>query len=180
MIASQMGRMRPFPEIANYRLPVKNHVHCFRSSSFGTGNRKGQQLITVSRLLPRISVFQRSGNKREGPTDREETMGRLEGRVAVVTGAGKGLGKAFCIRLAQEGANIVAVTRADTEGLERTGKEVRTLGREVAAEQGRRFQRRRHAEDGTAKRSGMVRADRHPGEQRSLLLRSYQDSPSRR
>jgi 3-oxoacyl-[acyl-carrier protein] reductase len=58
-------------------------------------------------------------------------MGRLEGRVAVVTGAGKGLGKAFCIRLAQEGADIVAVTRADTDGLESTGKEVRTLGRQV-------------------------------------------------
>ena len=58
-------------------------------------------------------------------------MGRLDGRVAVVTGAGKGLGKAFCIRLAQEGADIVAVTRADTDGLESTGKEVRTLGRQV-------------------------------------------------
>jgi 3-oxoacyl-[acyl-carrier protein] reductase len=58
-------------------------------------------------------------------------MGRLDGRVAVITGAGKGLGKAFCAKLAQEGADIVAVTRADMEGLERTGREVRALGREV-------------------------------------------------
>lgn len=58
-------------------------------------------------------------------------MGRLDGRVALVTGAGKGLGKAFCVKLAQEGANIVAVTRADMEGLEQTGKEVKALGREV-------------------------------------------------
>jgi 3-oxoacyl-[acyl-carrier protein] reductase len=58
-------------------------------------------------------------------------MGRLDGRVAIVTGAGKGLGKAFCIRLAQDGANIVAVTRADAEGLEKTGEEVKSLGKEV-------------------------------------------------
>jgi len=58
-------------------------------------------------------------------------MGRLDGRVAVVTGAGKGLGKAFCLKLAQEGADIVGVTRADVEGLEKTGKEVRALGKQA-------------------------------------------------
>jgi 3-oxoacyl-[acyl-carrier protein] reductase len=62
-------------------------------------------------------------------------MGRLDGRVALVTGAGKGLGRAFCVRLAQEGANIVAVTRADIQGLEATAAEVRSLGREASISQ---------------------------------------------
>ena len=60
----------------------------------------------------------------------EDFMGKLEGRSALVTGAGKGLGRAFCIRLAQEGADIMAVTRADMDGLEETAKQVREMGRE--------------------------------------------------
>ncbi len=35
--------------------------------------------------------------------------GRLEGKVALVTGAARGQGKSHCIRLAEEGANIIAV-----------------------------------------------------------------------
>ncbi|MGC8605545.1 MAG: SDR family NAD(P)-dependent oxidoreductase [Desulfomonilaceae bacterium] len=56
-------------------------------------------------------------------------MGRLDGRVAIVTGAGKGLGQAFCVKLASEGADIVAVTKADMQGLKQTEKMVKELGR---------------------------------------------------
>jgi SDR family mycofactocin-dependent oxidoreductase len=37
------------------------------------------------------------------------TSRRLEGKVALVTGAARGQGKSHCVRLAQEGANIIAV-----------------------------------------------------------------------
>ncbi len=57
-------------------------------------------------------------------------MGRLGGKVIIVTGAGKGLGRAFCVGFAREGARVVAVTRADMAGLEETLAQVRAAGGE--------------------------------------------------
>lgn len=56
---------------------------------------------------------------------------RLSGKTAVVTGAAKGLGRAFCIGLAREGARILAVTRKDLANLELTVQMVRSLGGEA-------------------------------------------------
>jgi NAD(P)-dependent dehydrogenase (short-subunit alcohol dehydrogenase family) len=39
---------------------------------------------------------------------------RLEGKVAIVTGAGRGIGRAYCLAFAKEGAHIVAVDVTDT------------------------------------------------------------------
>jgi NAD(P)-dependent dehydrogenase (short-subunit alcohol dehydrogenase family) len=55
------------------------------------------------------------------------TMGKLDGRVAIVTGGGRGLGKAFCLGLAAEGARILAATN-EPVGLDQAVEEVRQLG----------------------------------------------------
>jgi NAD(P)-dependent dehydrogenase (short-subunit alcohol dehydrogenase family) len=58
-------------------------------------------------------------------------MRGLEGRVVIVTGGGKGLGRAFCEGFAREGAKVLAVTRKDIQGLEETVRRVRELGGEA-------------------------------------------------
>jgi NAD(P)-dependent dehydrogenase (short-subunit alcohol dehydrogenase family) len=46
-------------------------------------------------------------------------MGRFEGKVALITGAASGIGRAVCLRLASEGARVFA-TDIDGEGLAET------------------------------------------------------------
>lgn len=50
-------------------------------------------------------------------------MGRMDGKVALVTGAASGLGKATALRLAEEGARVLC-TDVDTEGGEAVAKEI--------------------------------------------------------
>ena len=56
-------------------------------------------------------------------------MKRLEGKVAIVTGAGRGLGRVFCAGLAREGAKVLA-TDKDMAGLEETVRKIREAGSE--------------------------------------------------
>ena len=56
----------------------------------------------------------------------------LEGRVAIVTGASRGIGHAIALRLAEAGADIVATARTETD-LEDTANEARKLGRKALA-----------------------------------------------
>ncbi len=69
-------------------------------------------------------------------------MGRLTGKVALITGAARGQGRSHAIRLAQEGADIIALdiceslatvpfAGATEEDLAETAKEVESLDRRV-------------------------------------------------
>jgi len=55
--------------------------------------------------------------------------GRLDGRLAVITGASQGIGRAVAQRFAEEGAELILVARS-TEGLEGTDDLVRAAGGE--------------------------------------------------
>jgi SDR family mycofactocin-dependent oxidoreductase len=73
-------------------------------------------------------------------------MGKLDGKVAFITGAARGQGRSHAVRLAEEGADIIAVDicapissmnypNASPEDLDQTVKEVEATGRKVIARQ---------------------------------------------
>jgi 3-oxoacyl-[acyl-carrier protein] reductase len=55
-------------------------------------------------------------------------MGLLDNKVALITGAGRGIGKAIALRFAQEGCNIAFTDIALNDVVMETEKELQTLG----------------------------------------------------
>ncbi len=73
-------------------------------------------------------------------------MGKLDGKVAFITGAARGQGRSHAVRLAQEGANVIAVDicaqidsvpypMATPDDLAQTAKEVEALDRRIVTQQ---------------------------------------------
>src|SRR5215467_12696073 len=59
-------------------------------------------------------------------------MGQLTNQIAVVTGAGRGIGRAIALKFAAEGASVACVSRT-VENSEKTANEVRALGQKAWA-----------------------------------------------
>ena len=62
-------------------------------------------------------------------------MARLEGKVAFITGAARGQGRSHAVRLAEEGADIIAIDIGSPTDLAQTVKEVEALDRRIVASQ---------------------------------------------
>src|ERR1700674_4441648 len=59
-------------------------------------------------------------------------MSQLTDQIAIVTGAGRGIGRAIALKFAGAGANVVCVSRT-AENSEKVAGEVRALGRKAWA-----------------------------------------------
>src|SRR6185312_16836365 len=59
-------------------------------------------------------------------------MSQLTNQIAVVTGAGRGIGRAIALKFATEGADVVVVSRTQ-ENSEKVATEIRALGRRAWA-----------------------------------------------
>jgi len=59
-------------------------------------------------------------------------MSQLTNQIAVVTGAGRGIGRAIAVKFANEGADVVVVSRTQ-ENSEKVAAEIRALGRKAWA-----------------------------------------------
>ncbi len=72
---------------------------------------------------------------------------KLDGKVAVVTGASRGIGKAIAETFAREGANVVVNYVKSVDEAKEVVKDIKAMGRKAIAVKSRCLQKGRSAED---------------------------------
>src|SRR4051812_10819238 len=73
-----------------------------------------------SACRPRARRSSRHRSRTDGPSNdaKEHDMGAVDGKVAFITGAGRGQGRSHALKLAAEGADIIALDVADDAAVE--------------------------------------------------------------
>jgi 3-oxoacyl-[acyl-carrier protein] reductase len=66
----------------------------------------------------------------------DDSMGRLEGKAAVVTGGGRGIGRAICLAYAKEGADVVVNYASKDQPAQEVVEMVKKMGRKAEAVKG--------------------------------------------
>src|SRR4051812_24695824 len=72
-------------------------------------------------------------NEDVSATEKRKLMGKLAGKVAVVTGASKGIGAAIAEKFGVEGANVVVNYASDKAGADRVVKKIQAAGSKAIA-----------------------------------------------
>jgi NADP-dependent 3-hydroxy acid dehydrogenase YdfG len=122
-------------EAAGTETAIGGHIRGIRTVAAGSRGRyystlgprfminlpRGSQLLEGSKSPPIAN--------RKPFAKQQSTMGRLQGKVAIVTGAGSGFGEAIAKAYAREGANVI-IADIGVEGGKRVEKEIESAKKE--------------------------------------------------